>query len=238
MAWSIRPGIAVANSVRALASDIGSSVNSELTQWLVVSLGDHDHDRVRLQPARHEGQNLYRRPIKPLSIVDEAEHRLGFGKSGEEGMQPEADQEAVPRRAGPQSDGRFESLTLGGGHSPEAVIDGRAQQLQSGVRKIHLRCDALCTNDLIARRLSSRVVEERALADARLAAQYQRRAVASPPTREQLIEHGLLSRAADQLPSGLGPAGIRTHVVDVHSDSLAATSGKRTRERHRFHPGR
>jgi len=28
MAWSIRPGIAVANSVRALASDIGSSVNS------------------------------------------------------------------------------------------------------------------------------------------------------------------------------------------------------------------
>src|SRR5262245_36547794 len=90
------------------------------------------------------------------------------------------------------------------------------------MRKIHLRLNALCADDAIVRRLSGGVVEERAPADARFPAQGQSRTVSSSPSCEQLIEHALLTRAPRQLPAGDCRAGIRTHVVEVHGDSLAA----------------
>ena len=61
---------------------------------------EHERDPLGEEPARDETEDLRRRVVEPLRVVDDADERLLLGDLGEQRQRGEPHQEAVGRRAG------------------------------------------------------------------------------------------------------------------------------------------
>ncbi len=145
-------------------------------------------------------QRLRRGPVEPLRVVDQADQRPLLGRLGEQAQHGQADQEAIGRRrrAAARTPSAARRAAAPGSRS-QPVEHRRAQLVQPGERELHLRL----ARPRPARRgqpgaRSASVLQQRRLADARLAAQHQHRALARPGALQQPVEHVALAAAAAQ----------------------------------------
>jgi hypothetical protein len=76
---------------------------------------ENDHNGLRRQAARDEAEDLGRRPVEPLPVIDQADQWLGFGHVRQEREDGKPDDEPIRRVPGPQSEGRGKRLALGCG---------------------------------------------------------------------------------------------------------------------------
>ena len=91
----------------------------------------------------------------------------------------------------------------GPGKPLQAIHERRAELMQPGERELHLRLDARRPRDAAAGRAAHEVVEQRALADAGLAAQQQRPARTRAHARHELIQRSALTAPAEQHLPGI-----------------------------------
>src|SRR5262249_5114771 len=104
--------------------------------------------------------------------------------------------------AGLQSQCGSQSVALGAGEPVAAIQQRFAELAKSGKRKLHLRLDAHPAGDVNARRARAEVVEQRALADARLADEHQDSASARTNVGRNSVERGAFFLAAAELRAG------------------------------------
>ena len=98
---SIRPGIAETRTVRACWLIEGSEGQlrkaREVSDVAGFAQGEKHHDRLGRQPARDEAEDLGRRSVEPLPVIDQADQWLGFGDVGEECEHGKPDEEPIRR---------------------------------------------------------------------------------------------------------------------------------------------
>ena len=136
--------------------------------------------------------------IEPLGVIDEAQQRPLRGDLGQQAERGQGDQEAVGSSAGRQAQRDAQSGLLGLGKRAEPVEHRRAELMQPRERQLHLGLDAGDPRDAKAGRLPGAVVQERRLADARLAADDQHRALAAADVLQQPVERLTLAGAPQQ----------------------------------------
>ena len=103
--------------------------------------GAHDRHALSEEPAGDERQDLRRRLIEPLGVVDDADERLLLGDVGEQRQRREPDQEAVWRGALAQPEHRRQRAALGRRQPLEVIEHGRTELMQPAVGQLHLRLD-------------------------------------------------------------------------------------------------
>ena len=102
---------------------------------------EHQSDRVRLQPPRHEGQRLSRGAVQPVKVVDHAQQRARFGHLAQQREHGEPDQEPIRRASLSHSKGRAECMVLRLRERREVVQQWEAQLMEPREWQLHLRLD-------------------------------------------------------------------------------------------------
>ena len=97
-----------------------------------------------------------------------------------------------------QAERRGQRIALRTGQAIEPVQHRRAQLVQPGEGELHLRLGAARPDDTTSRRASLQVVQQRRLADPRLAAQDQNLALTRPGIGQQTIQQIALAAATVQ----------------------------------------
>jgi hypothetical protein len=97
-----------------------------------------------------------------------------------------------------QPEGDAQRILLRAGQPPEPVEHRRAQLVQSGERELHLRLDARRPRDAAPRGAPGGVLQQRRLADPRLAAQDQHPALTGPDALHQTVQRLALAPPAEQ----------------------------------------
>ena len=160
--------------------------------------GEEHHDRLGQQAAGDEGQRLRGGPVEPLRVVDQAHERLCLGRVGEQAQDRQGHQEAIGRTAHLQPERRAQRIALRERQPVGAVQQRRAQVMQAGEGELHLGLHARGPHHAAPRGLAGDVVDQRCLADPRLAAQHQDRAGARPGGPQQPVEAVAFTTAALQ----------------------------------------
>jgi hypothetical protein len=145
--------------------------------------GEHHGEPLRQQAPRHERQRLRGGSVEPLHIVDQAHERLHLGRGGQQAQDRQADEEAIRGAAVLQPERDPQGVSLRAGQCLGPVEHGRAQLMQPGEGELHLRLDARDAGDAALRCLLGDILQQRRLADPRLAAQHLYRA---PPRADAL----------------------------------------------------
>ena len=145
--------------------------------------------------------------IEPLRVVDDTGQRLLLGDLGDQRERGQPDQEPAGHRAGAAAEHRRERVPLRGGQPVQVVQHGRAELVQASVDQLHLRLDADGPCDVPASDLAGQVVQQRALAHARLAPQHGDPAPASERVGDKPVELLALAAASEERR---GRAGIVT----------------------------
>jgi hypothetical protein len=143
-----------------------------------------------------------------------------LGVVGQQAQHGQPDQEPVRPRPGAQAERRVERIALRTGEVTEAAEHGRAQGMQAGEGELHLGLHARRPRDPASTRGPRQVLEQRGLADARLAAQHQHPALARTHPRHEPLQHLAFAPTTDQTRR----RGLR----DVHGD--VPLSGSRDRD--------
>jgi hypothetical protein len=138
-------------------------------------------------PPRDEGQDLGRRLVQPLRIVDEAEQRFSFGDFRHQGEGRQPHQEAFRGRAGTQPERHAQRSLLGFGQLVETTQQRAAQLVQTGERELRLGFHTHRGLHPEPRQTggTAGLVEQGRLADARLPAHHQRPAAPGSRLRQQ-----------------------------------------------------
>ncbi len=160
--------------------------------------GEDDGHGLRQQPSRDEAQDLARDGIEPLGVVDEAQQgplRRHLGQQAERGQR---DEEAVRSSAGGQAQRHAESGLLGLWKRAEVPQHRRAELMQPREGQLHLGLDPGDPGDAEARGLTGAMVQERGLADARLAADDEHRALAAADVLQDPVERVTLAGSPQQ----------------------------------------
>ena len=161
--------------------------------------GAHDRDLLGEQAAGNEPQDLRRGVVEPLRVVDDTGQRLLLGDLGEQRQRGQPDQEPVGRSAGAAAEHRRERVALRDGQPVEVVQHGRAELVEAGVGQLHLRLDAGGSRDVPAGQPVGQVVQQRALAHARLAPQDGDPAPAGERVGHEPVERLTLAAASEEL---------------------------------------
>jgi hypothetical protein len=131
----------------------------------------------------------------------QADERLIAGHLRQQPQQGETDEEPVRRRPGAEAERGIEGVSLGVRQPHMAVQHRCAQLVQPGEGQLHLGLDPRGPCDPAPGRGLLEVVEERGLADPRLAAQDQHLAAAGPdPGQEPVQRLALLAPATQSRP--------------------------------------
>ena len=170
---------------------------------------EDEADRLGEQPASDESERQGRRPVEPLGVVDDAEQRPLLRHLGHEPEHGEPDQEAVRRRPGGHAEHGPERVALWGRQPLHPVEHRRAQLVQARERELHLRLHPDGPGDRQAGGCPGQVIEQRGLADPRLAAHDQRPADPYADVREQLLEEGTFVGTAQEAQTRSGHRGGR-----------------------------
>jgi hypothetical protein len=156
--------------------------------------------RLGAEATRHERQRAHGRRVEPLRVIDDADQRAVLRRVRQQAQDRQAHEEPVRRTAIAYAERRPERLALRTREPVQPVHERRAQLLQPRVRELHLRLDAGRPRDRAARRVLRQVLQQRALADAGLAAQHERPARACAHARHELIQRRALVAPAEQPP--------------------------------------
>ena len=162
---------------------------------------EQQRDALREQAASHEGQRARRRAIEPLRVIDHSEERLLLGGLRQQAEHRQPHEERSRRRAGAESERDGERVALGVWEPLHQREKRRTQVLQRRKRQLHLALDAARAGDAELSLRLDRVIQQRRLADARLAVQHQDAAAAVARRPQQPVDRLALALASDQVLS-------------------------------------
>ena len=173
--------------------------------------GEENRDLFGVQPPRCERERLGRRIVEPVGVVDDAEQRPLFGGSREQAQHRRADGQAfrcrpfLDRERSPQR-GRLRLRELVDGRH------GRAQQLLRACEcDLGFRFDAERAQDVEVAGSSHGMLEQRALADPRLAPKDEGGASPCASRVQQRVDARALVVAAEQhARDSVTPGNART----------------------------
>ena len=172
---------------------------------------EHQCHRFREQPSRHEAEDLARGAVQPLRVIHHAQQRALLCHGSQEAEYGQRDQEVVPRLAGLQTQRDAQSVALRLWKRVEPNQHRSAELMHRRERQVHLGLDAGDPRRPERRRLARAVIQERGLADPRLAADHQDRALAAADVVQHPIEHLALGGTAQQYrrtAGGHGPLSL------------------------------
>ncbi len=163
---------------------------------------EHDRDGLGCEAPREERQRPGRGAVQPLGIVDEAQQRPWRRGGSEQLERGEADAERV-RCAVRQPERDPQGVAVGGRQRVEVRQRRHAQLVEPRERQVglELRPGGADDLELLPRRVRD-VVQQRALADARFAAEHERAAVAPSRRPDDVEETGDLVVPADECVRG------------------------------------
>ena len=138
---------------------------------------EHERDAAGLQAPPGEDDRVGRRAIEPLGVVDDAEHAAVLRREAEQPVGRERDQEAILHAPGSQAERTRERVRVRLGQPVEQAEHRMQQRVQPGVRQLALGLDAGRAQHPALAGVRDRLLEQRGLADARLAAHDDRAAV-------------------------------------------------------------
>ena len=147
--------------------------------------------------------------VEPLRVVHEADERLRLGDVREQRQDREPDQERVGPRHGTEPKRRLQRVALRSGKGIHVAEQRRAELVQRRERQLHLGLDTLGAQDTRGVGACRDVVDQRGLADARLAAQHKGAAAPVASSGQQLVELRTLGSSTAQHRSSIRPAGTR-----------------------------
>jgi hypothetical protein len=133
-----------------------------------------------------------------VSVVRERQERPVLGREREQAEGRGADGEAVARHRRAEREGPSEGGGLRLGQGTDAVERGPEEVGEDGERKLALRLDAARAQDSHVVVRAGRVLEQRRLADARLAPEDECAATPAARVREEGVQAGALRLAPDQ----------------------------------------
>jgi hypothetical protein len=166
-----------------------------------------------------------------VRVVDDAEQRLVLGCLRQQVEDCEPDQERIRRPAGAQPERDLERVALGIRQVPEVVEARRAQLVERRERKLHLPFDPDRAGDPEVRSRLDRMVEQRGLADARLAVHREHAAVTLARRLQHAAEHLALALPTEQLHTGSPRDHARTMLLRSPTtdfrDSIARSRKRR-----------
>ena len=186
-----------------------------MTKWLDVHLGqapqrpthlpraEQDGDPLGCEPASREPEDLCGRAIEPLGVIDQAEEAVLLRRLGEESENRESDEERVRCRPDTKSEGDLERLALRLGQTLAKRQDRRTELLDGGERELHLAVDAGSPDDPERPGPRHRVVEERGLADSRVAMDDERPAIPVTSGLHRSVDSRSLALPPQQLQLAL-----------------------------------
>ena len=183
---------------------------------LVLAHGEQDGDRVGDQPPDGEQQRLGARAVEPVRVVDEHEQRSWLRRGSRAGSASLRRLRSGPARApGRRASAPASAAACGSGIRSSATSAGRSSS--SSPAKGTCASDSMprARRTRHARRRLARVVEQRRLADARLADQREHAALAGAGVGQQPVERPALDLAPQQhvhdctRGPGSGPGGPR-----------------------------
>jgi hypothetical protein len=148
---------------------------------------EDNHDGLRGEPASDEAEDLRRRPVEPLSIIDKADQWLGFGNLREEIEHSKPDKETIRRGPWPQSERRGERLALWIWQMFEVIEERRAELVEPSERQFHLGLHAGRAHDTTSGSLPEDVVEQGCFANTGVASHHHGRADAAARVCQQAI---------------------------------------------------
>ncbi len=189
---------------------------------------------------RHQRQDQHGDPVQPLDVVDHTEQRLLGGRLGNQSEDGRTQLQQLGRRAGAEAQGGAQGLPVLGRDPVEKRQQGDTELFQTGVRDLGLRLVARGQDDPEAVRLAGDVLDQGALAAARLAAQHecpapavtyveqettQRLLLLLPP---QQYRHGVFLPRAGSLPKDLACAlnRITTDPIPQAARPLLVETGR------------
>ena len=157
----------------------------ELVRVAWLADGEHHGDPLGQQSPRDERQCLPGGSVEPLRIVDHARERTLLGRVGQQAQDRERDQEAIRRPALLEPERLPQRRALRARKVAQPVEHRAAELMQARERQLHLGLHAGGANDAPARCLLHDVLQQRGLADPRLAAQDQHFALTRPHALQQ-----------------------------------------------------
>jgi hypothetical protein len=176
---------------------------------VAVASGHQECDRLGLEAPRGEHERLCRGPVKPLGVVDAAEHRAVLAGLRQEAQQPDRDQEAIARAVEAQPQRPAQRGGLGRGEPVDEVQARPHQLVHPGKRQLVLGLDTHAAQQAHVVGALGGVLQQRRLADPRLTAQDQRGAALLASALQQRVQCALLSLSPDEHRT---PILIRTGV--------------------------
>jgi hypothetical protein len=188
-----RPGIGVAQ-----ATDRERVEGGQLVGGGRLAHGEDERHRPGHQPAGDEGQRLGRGAVQPLGVVDDAHQRALVGHPGEQAQHGEPDEQAVRRRPVAQAEGGGQRVALRRRQRCEPILERGAELLQAGERDLGLGLHARGARDVAVRRGLDQVLQQRGLADARLAAQDEHLAASRAHGFQQPVQRLALAAPSTQ----------------------------------------
>ena len=204
--------MADASSERASSSASPSTTSSGRPASSSTSVGSRTANTMAIRSAS-------RRRATNASVCAEARsshcasstrHTSGslLGRVGQQAQDRQGDEEAVRGGAVLQPERRPQRIALRAGQSVEPVEHRRAQLVQPGERELHLGLDARDPGDAALRGPLGDVLQQRGLADPRLAAQDQHRALPGPDALQLTVQHlALVASTSQHAALSLSDAG-------------------------------
>ena len=165
---------------------------------------EHQPHRLRAEPAPHEGEDLRRRPVEPLLVVDDAQERPVRSRLGEQAQHSQAGQEPVGHGPTPrEAETRRQRDSLRGRDGAHVLHQWPTQLVKSRERELHLRLHAGDTQDAAPRGDCPlrEILQQRGLSYACFTGDQECFALAALQLRNKFIEPGALAVTADK-PDG------------------------------------
>ena len=175
---------------------------------VVAASADEHRHALGGQPARGEQQRVRRRAVDPLRVVDEHEQRRILAGGRQQRQRRGADQKAVPGRTRTDAERRFKRLSLALRKRGDVIEQWPADVEKRGKLELCLGLEPDRAHHR-ALRLRGRMVQQRGLANARLAEQDKDLRLSGASTTEQPVKTRALAVPADQHHANL-PRGQRS----------------------------
>ena len=165
--------------------------------------GQHE-DRIGQQPPAGERERLGRGPVEQVRVVDDQPDGTALAAAAQQAQHRGADREPVGDRPLAQRQGDTQGLGLRR-RQPVEVVGGHPEQLrQAAERHVLLGLGTGRPEQRHAGRRAERVVGDRGLADARLAAQDEHAAASQPRSGDQAVDDVPLGGPPDQHRKSVG----------------------------------
>ena len=159
---------------------------------------DQHGDRIGLQAPRDEHERFGRRAVEPVRVVDDAQQRLRLGRRGEQAEHRHRDEEAILHALGRQPERAAQRGGLHVGQLGGAVQHRPQELVQAGEGQLGLGLDAGPGEHAHPVGARQRVLQQRGLADARVAAQHQDAAARGAGRIEQAVDRLALAVSSQQ----------------------------------------